>query len=203
MIGDGNDVNLGTFSGTMRGSGRPGDWDGVPDNMGNLYATGNPGDPSYVGFEITGLSTGTGSGFGWVEVVVREGTHTGTSSPLPITTNSHPELQVLRWAFTDDGSPIAAGDDGTNSLIGDLNSDGFVGLDDLDIVLGNWNQNVTPGDPLQGDPTGDGYVGLEDLDLVLNNWNTGTPPVAAIPEPSALMLLAVGAGASALRRRHG
>ncbi len=77
---------------------------------------------------------------------------------------------------------------------GDLNGDGFVGLDDLDIVLNHWNQNVTANDWLQGDPSGDGYVGLDDLDIVLNNWNAGTPPsvTANIPEPAALVLLGVG-----------
>ncbi len=86
----------------------------------------------------------------------------------------------------------------TDALPGDLNGDGFVGLDDLDIVLGNWNQNVTAGDWSHGDPSGDGYVGLDDLDIVLGNWNAGTPPSeqANIPEPGtaavmggALMLL--------------
>ena len=42
-------------------------------------------------------------------------------------------------------------------LEGDLNGDGFVGVDDLNIVLVNWNQNVTPGDLLSGDPTGEGF----------------------------------------------
>ncbi|MEZ6193478.1 MAG: hypothetical protein R3C45_19580, partial [Phycisphaerales bacterium] len=64
-------------------------------------------------------------------------------------------------------------------ITGDLNSDGFVGIDDLNIVLGNWNQNVTPGDWLAGDPSGDGFVGIADLNTVLGNWNAGTPPVAA------------------------
>ncbi len=66
----------------------------------------------------------------------------------------------------------------TDQLDGDLNSDGFVGLDDLDIVLNNWNQNVTAGEWSQGDPSGDGFVGLDDLDIVLNNWNNGTPAAA-------------------------
>ena len=66
----------------------------------------------------------------------------------------------------------------TDQLDGDLNSDGFVGLADLDIVLNNWNQNVTAGAWSQGDPSGDGFVGLDDLDIVLNNWNNGTPPAA-------------------------
>jgi hypothetical protein len=77
------------------------------------------------------------------------------------------------------------------ALIGDLNGDGFVGIADLNIVLGAWNQNVTPGDPLAGDPTGDGFVGIADLNLILGNWNTGTPPIsgANIPEPTSAAAL--------------
>ncbi len=95
-------------------------------------------------------------------------------------------------------------------ITGDLNGDGFVGLDDLDIVLGNWNQNVPAGDPLSGDPTGDGFVGLDDLDLILGNWNGGTPlpsaptpPAAgaAVPEPTTLILTLLGAGLVTGRRR--
>jgi len=84
---------------------------------------------------------------------------------------------------------------------GDLNGDDFVGIDDLNIVLINWNQNVTPGDLLQGDPTGEGFVGIDDLNIVLVNWNAGTPPVegANIPEPATLALLGLG-GMAMLRR---
>ena len=79
----------------------------------------------------------------------------------------------------------------TASLEGDLNKDGFVGLDDLDIVLGAWNQSVPPADPA-ADPSGDGFVGLDDLDLVLNNWNMGTPPVSAVvPEPAMVSVIAL------------
>ncbi len=74
-------------------------------------------------------------------------------------------------------------------LVGDLNGDGYVGLDDLDIVLSHWNLTVPPGDAA-ADPTGDGFVGLDDLDIVLNNWNTGTPPTfVAIPEPGTTTCL--------------
>jgi hypothetical protein len=64
-------------------------------------------------------------------------------------------------------------------LTGDLDGNGFVGVDDLNIVLSNWNQNVTPGDLSLGDATGEGFVGVDDLNIVLGNWNAGTPPVAA------------------------
>ncbi len=87
------------------------------------------------------------------------------------------------------------------TLDGDLDGDGFVGIADLNIVLGNWNQNVTAGDLLAGDPSGDGFVGIEDLNTVLGNWNAGTPPSgSAVPEPATLALLGLG-GVAALRRR--
>ena len=87
-------------------------------------------------------------------------------------------------------------------LPGDLNGDAFVGLDDLDIILAHWNQNVTPGLRLMGDPDADGYVGLDDLDLVIGHWNTGTPPPANtnIPEPTSLLLTALGL--ALISRRH-
>jgi len=62
-------------------------------------------------------------------------------------------------------------------LEGDLNDDGFVGGNDLDIVRANWGQNVTAGDLLAGDPSGDGFVGGDDLDIVRANWGQGTPPM--------------------------
>ncbi|MEZ6192939.1 MAG: family 10 glycosylhydrolase [Phycisphaerales bacterium] len=63
----------------------------------------------------------------------------------------------------------------TPGIDGDLDGDGFVGISDLNLILGNWNQNVTPGDVLMGDVSGDGFVGIDDLNLVLGNWNAGTP----------------------------
>ena len=61
--------------------------------------------------------------------------------------------------------------------VGDLNGDGFVGGDDLDLVRAHWGQHVTPGNPLQGDPSGDGFVGSDDLNLVRAHWGEGVPPV--------------------------
>jgi len=84
-------------------------------------------------------------------------------------------------------------------LVGDLNGDGFVGIDDLTLVLGNWNQTVPPGDPL-ADPSGDGFVGIDDLNAVLGNWNAGTPPANTVPEPASVALLGLGIVMAARRR---
>lgn len=107
---------------------------------------------------------------------------------------ANPGLWDASTGRHDLGITIALG----NTLVGDLDGDGFVGIGDLNIILGAWNQNVTPGDALAGDPSGDGFVGIGDLGFVLGNWNAGTPPTTLgnatnFPEPSAAALLMVGA----------
>lgn len=77
-------------------------------------------------------------------------------------------------------------------LTGDLNADGFIGIDDLNMVLGNWNKTAAQLADLRADATGDGFVGIDDLNAVLGNWNQGeVPPVQipqAVPEPGAFGL---------------
>jgi Trypsin len=74
---------------------------------------------------------------------------------------------------------------------GDLNGDGFVGIDDLNIVLNRWNQTVSIPVPQAGDPSGDNFVGIDDLNIVLSDWNQGTPPGLStpIPEPASSAIL--------------
>jgi len=88
-------------------------------------------------------------------------------------------------------------------ISGDQDGDRFVGINDLNIVLGNWNQSVPPADPL-ADPSGDGFIGIVDLNIVLGNWNAGIPPgvpnaAANIPEPGTLAFFCL-TGLGLLRR---
>jgi hypothetical protein len=109
------------------------------------------------------------------------------------------EVDSLAYFDTADGAFP-----GSVDLSGDLDGDGFVGIADLNIVLGNWNATVTPGDQLQGDTSGDGFVGIEDLNTVLGTWNNGTPPQSGsvVPEPASLALLTIGASVFTRRRRR-
>lgn len=108
------------------------------------------------------------------------------------------------FLHTFDGDDPPSGTAGMNYLLnpivvtlpGDLNGNGFIGIEDLNTVLGHWSQTVTPGDLLAGDPSDDGFVGIEDLNTVLGNWNAGIPPSedVAVPEPVSIIVLGLGLG---------
>lgn len=87
-----------------------------------------------------------------------------------------------------------------NTKYGDANLDGKVGLLDLDALGVNWMQ---PGGWNVGDFSGNGVVDLLDLDaLGINFVSEGTSPSApAVPEPAAGVLMLLGAGVLARRRR--
>ena len=88
------------------------------------------------------------------------------------------------------------------SVLGDIDGDGFVGINDLNVILASWNQTVELGNHAQGDIAGigDGFVGIDDLNVVLANWNNGNPPAATvIPEPAGLLLWSALTTSLALR----
>ncbi len=147
--------------------------DGLVDDTGSISFTANPGEVFHL---VMSLVTSAG--------------HTPAYADASST---------LTGTFTSPGGGISLVTFG-GPITGDLDGDGFVGIDDLNIVLANWNQNVPPANPL-ADPSGDGFVGIDDLNEVLGNWNAGTPPApAAVPEPAAVALLGLG-GLAMLRRR--
>ena len=82
----------------------------------------------------------------------------------------------------------------------DLNGDGFVGLEDLEVLLANWGG--AGGTPGVGDANGDNAVNNLDLDIVIANWGEGELPAGVIPEPGSLALLLVGGLALGRRRRR-
>jgi len=87
-------------------------------------------------------------------------------------------------------------------LAGDVNGDGWVGGDDLTIILEYWGQSVTGRG--QGDLNGDFFVGGDDYSEVLTYWGTGIPPqsvVTGTPEPATLGLLLLGCSALPRRRK--
>jgi len=84
IIGDGNDAPaLDPGENILRDAYAGGDWE-----------AGN-GVPSYVGFQIDLDDDGSFDGFGWIEIIVDD-------------PGSNPGITVTRWAYTTDGSPIAA-----------------------------------------------------------------------------------------------
>ncbi len=84
--------------------------------------------------------------------------------------------------------------------VGDLNRDGIVGLDDLHLVLINWNTWVVDGYD-QGDVNSNGFIGLDDLDLILAYWTSSTePPQMVIPEPGTLLFTTVICSIAMMRR---
>ena len=78
----------------------------------------------------------------------------------------------------------------TPALAGDANLDGTVNGADLNTVLSNYNETGMSWE--QGDFNGDGTVNGADLNAVLSNYNQHINVGAAVPEPSALVLLACG-----------
>jgi len=181
----------------------PLDANGVPDlDLTDIGLASEDGVQQMIMLGATSIDVTAGNGF-------RSPISIDLAGNVYYTTNNAEVAQV----FSPGGNSTAiTASDGTftingvtyggTALVGDLNGDGFVGIDDLNIVLGNWNLNVPPANPL-ADPSGDGFVGIDDLNQVLGNWNAGTPPTggAAVPEPTTLALLGLG-GVAMLRRRR-
>jgi Dockerin type I domain/PEP-CTERM motif len=83
---------------------------------------------------------------------------------------------------------------------GDVNNDGLVNIFDINLVSSNWSPKTHP-DYYAGDANSDGSVDIFDINLVSANWSS--TPAAAVPEPSTLLLAAVGGALGlGLRRRR-
>jgi hypothetical protein len=83
------------------------------------------------------------------------------------------------------------------TLAGDINNDGLVDVADYNI----WAANVgkTGATWFQGDLNGDGLVDVADYNI----WAANVGKTAATPEPISMIILAIGGGLVALKRRNG
>jgi hypothetical protein len=77
-------------------------------------------------------------------------------------------------------------------LSGDANEDGVVNIFDINLISSNWNTSGPA-----GDANYDGVVNIFDINAVSSHWNNtlaggSSAAVAAVPEPSALVLCGIG-----------
>jgi hypothetical protein len=166
----GSTVSNATISGTIYVNNSGGTWPRVFDFI--IYA-GN-GQADLTDFEIVGSVVGTGT---WQQ----------DSGPLYFSFDVTTEVQALldggsqyvglRVDPTSDNSfPSILDADGTLTieagLLGDVDGDGDVDLDDLTTLLAHYGMG--PGMTYEdGDLDGDGYVDLTDLTLLLGNYGAG------------------------------
>ena len=129
---------------------------------------------------------------------------------LPTTINgTNPSIDANITTIVRGDSERGLGLEGVNKGLwgGDANRDGTVNSSDLSILLGNFNGTPRTWDQGNFNNTAGGpntVVNSSDLSIILGNFNkTGVPvSVAAIPEPSSVLLGASGALLALVWRRR-
>ena len=89
-------------------------------------------------------------------------------------------------------------------LPGDVNNDGIVNGQDIAVIASHWLQTGTGTNDPPGDANFDGIVNGQDIALIASHWlqTTGGGASAAVPEPSAIVLVALGGLALLAWRRQ-
>ena len=96
--------------------------------------------------------------------------------------------RIFAWSLSEPGL-----------LPGDIDGDGFVGGNDLAMIITNWGLSGMTRQ--QGDLNGDGLVGGADYSEVVTYWGSGILP-ELIPEPATLLLLSLAVLVKFPRKRR-
>ncbi len=127
-------------------------------------------------------TTGGGSVQGSADLVLGKGTATSSNYSGILD-----EVSFFTGLLTQDDIDDMV-DIGSPELPGDANEDGSVDVTDLGILATNYG--ATSGMNWgEGDFTGDGAVDVSDLGILATNYGTSIESAAAVPEPSAFMML--------------
>jgi hypothetical protein len=172
-------LSVGDSSGAVFIKGASGAWKlaGINYAVDGPWSLNPDGSSSFLGaiFDARGLYYPNGSG-GWSQVP------TGYPVAVPMSSYASRISDRLQWI---------------ESLIfpGDANLDGAIDVNDLSVVLTNYDRTGMAW--AQGDFNGDGTVDLSDLSKVLTGYDTSMASgpalsgLRAVPEPSSAVLLIV------------
>lgn len=180
-------------AGNMADPGAPGYWDGKLDDLGiwnraltdeevlTLWAGGT------VGIGISGQTTGCDLNLDDV-CDVRD-----LDDLLYLELGGANQLYDLDGSGTVDlaDRDVWLSHEDVASYPGDFDLSGEVNAADLNTLGGNWQTNGLTS-YAQGDANGDGLANAADLNAVGSNWQAGVTPAAAVPEPSATVVILSG-----------
>ena len=173
-----------------------------PNVTGTLYYFGD--------FSSSAGTITTNTNLVRVEASLAAGTTSGTYQISAYLSSSDSMTTAFYSGLSTSGTPVLltgwTQQGGTISVAGagNVNCDGKVDVNNLTVVLSHFGQ-TTGMTWSQGDLNGDGRVDVNDLTILLSNFGKSSGArIEAVPEPSCLLLLGIGAAGlfACVRRRR-
>ncbi len=178
------------------------DWVANPGD--NPFIAGSPVGGDTTGFAISAPDNGFFASYG--SNTTPEVTPAGTYKLLDFTYSGSGLGSVTGLVAQLGGIDDTVADldvtltDGGGFQTADFNMSGGVNLIDLSILGTNFEPGVGGKTNAQGDASGDGIVDLVDLSILGTQFDSSSP-ATAVPEPSAILIGAIGVVAGMVRRR--